>query len=244
MRLFAQGARLGLMAVVIAMACLFAPAIATAVEGDNEATSNAAPSEALPTDGQKMVSSSNTAAAQQEKDKQTLQENGGPGPIDLGDGNYVNPMQLPDSSFIYDITIADLAKADSYLNGQTVQVVGEVVGDSINAEIDSDFCWTVLADSAGNTVSVYMPIKDKALIDTYGRYGQTGTQLQARGVFSLSCDQHQGQTDIHSAHINLVRKGEVHRDSFEFENFIPGVVAVAIGLIMLFIYWRLRERLR
>lgn len=272
MKAFAENARLGLVAAVVAAVCLFAPIVALAedpVPADNQPsntapaanepsntaptdnpnatepsnTAPAEPAETLPTDGQKMVSPS-ASPEQQQKDKQVLQDSGGPGPIDLGDGNFINPMQLPDSSFIYDITISDLAKADSYLNGQTVQVVGEVVGDSINAEMDPDYCWIVLADSSGNTVSVYMPASQKSLIDTYGRYGQTGTQLQIRGLFSLSCDQHQGQTDIHSAHINVVRKGSVHRDELIFENFIPGAIAVGVGLVMLFIYWRMRERLR
>lgn len=272
MKAFFKSAHVGLLAVAIAAVCLIAPMAALAEDSDNNqsadvsnvtnetsnatnnaaegnqestssVTTNTAAAEALPSDGQKTVSPG-TSVEQKEDEKQILQDSDSPGPIDLGDGNYVNPMQLPDSSFIYDITIADLAKADTYLSGQTVQVVGEVVGDSINAEIDPEYCWTVLADASGNTVSVYMPASQKSLIDTYGRYGQTGTQLQVRGLFSLSCDQHQGQTDIHSTHVSVVRKGSVHRDEFVFSSFIPGFTVVGVGLLMLFVYWRLRERLR
>lgn len=45
---------------------------------------------------------------------------------------YVN--QLSDSSFLYETAIADLAEADSYYEGLTVLVKGEVVGDRVNDE--------------------------------------------------------------------------------------------------------------
>ena len=41
--------------------------------------------------------------------------------------NHVYVNQLSDSSFLYQTTIADLAQADSYYEGQTVFVQGEVV---------------------------------------------------------------------------------------------------------------------
>ena len=34
--------------------------------------------------------------------------------------NLINIQQLPDSSFIYDTSLEDLAGADSYYDGQTV----------------------------------------------------------------------------------------------------------------------------
>ena len=55
---------------------------------------------------------------------------------------YVN--QLSDSSFLYDTSIADLSQADSYYEGQTVLVKGEVVGDRINDESNGDYCWITL----------------------------------------------------------------------------------------------------
>ena len=49
--------------------------------------------------------------------------------------NAVNTQQLPDSSFIYDTSIVDLSGADAYYDNQTVQVTGEVIGDSIRAGV-------------------------------------------------------------------------------------------------------------
>ena len=58
--------------------------------------------------------------------------------------NAVNTQQLPDSSFIYDTSIGDLARADSYFDNQTVQVVGEAVGDAIRSGLDGRHRWITL----------------------------------------------------------------------------------------------------
>ena len=56
-----------------------------------------------------------------------------------GEGdNAVNTQQLPDSSFIYDTSIVDLSGADAYYDNQTVQVTGEVIGDSIRAGVSGE----------------------------------------------------------------------------------------------------------
>ena len=60
--------------------------------------------------------------------------------------NHVYVNQLSDSSFLYQTTIADLAQADSYYEGQTVLVQGEAVGDRINDEMQPDNCWVTLQD--------------------------------------------------------------------------------------------------
>ena len=66
---------------------------------------------------------------------------------DVSEDNLVNPQQKPDSSFIYDTSISALQEADSYLNNQTVQVTGEVIGDRIRAEFDPGYSWIVLQGS-------------------------------------------------------------------------------------------------
>ena len=68
--------------------------------------------------------------------------------------NHVYVNQLSDSSFLYQTTIADLAQADSYYEGQTVLVQGEVVGDRINDEMQPDNCWVTLQDDDPTNPSV------------------------------------------------------------------------------------------
>lgn len=157
--------------------------------------------------------------------------------------NLLNPQQKPDSSFIYDTSIDTLQKADPYLDGQTVQVTGEVVGDRIRAEFDPGFCWIVLQSNDGSytEVPVFLSTVLTEPIDTYGAYGRKGTTLQIRGTFHLACPDHEGLTDLHADTASVVAKGHSNEREFDIGAFLPGIVLVMVGLIMLLVFRHMRE---
>ena len=160
--------------------------------------------------------------------------------------NLLNPTQLPDSSFIYDASIIDLQNADSYMEGQTVQVTGEVIGDRIEDDLRPDYCWITLQANDGTyaEVAVYLPKSLSAVIDTYGAYGKRGTTLQVRGTFSMACTDHDGVTGIHADHASLVSRGAVSMPEFSIGRFLPGLILVIIGSALTIWYRYLSERRR
>ncbi len=147
---------------------------------------------------------------------------------------------------ILDVALADLEAADEYLNGQTVQVVGEVVGDRINAEWSNDHYWLTLEarDDSHAEVSVYVDEDMTELVDTYGVYGKTGTVLQIAGTFNLACDEHEGLSDLHADEVEVVSEGEEVAEEPNMMLLIPAVILVAVGLILVFVFYRMREGLR
>lgn len=164
---------------------------------------------------------------------------------DPDDGNVVNTQQPPDSSFIYDTSIPDLSTADTYYDNQTVQVVGEVIGDEIRSGLSNRHKWITLSSEGDSaTLSVYMTSEQAAKIDAYGKYGTRGTVLQVRGTFHLVCADHEGLSDLHAEVVTVVSRGEHHEDAFDFNDFVPGIVTVVVGLVMLGVFYWLRERQR
>ena len=167
-------------------------------------------------------------------------------PEDAGE-NTVDARQIADNSFLYDTSIYELSLADATYQGNTVQVVGEVVGDAIRAEENAGKVWITLESIENDhesSISVLMGEDLLGLIDTYGGYNHKGTTLQVRGVFYLACPSHEGIMDIHAENVVLIAKGSVSHDSFDINAFIPGFVLVAIGLLLTLIYTYLRERER
>lgn len=163
------------------------------------------------------------------------------------ENNAINTHQLPDSSFIYDTSIADLGGADTYYDNQTVQVVGEVIGDGILADMNGRHQWITLAASEEEstaTISVYMTNESAAKIDTFGAYSQQGTTLQVRGTFHLVCSEHEGLTDLHAESVSVVAPGVQKHDTFDFSAFVPGIVMVLIGLALMAVFYYVRERQR
>lgn len=161
----------------------------------------------------------------------------------VNEDNLVNPQQKPDSSFIYDTSISALQDADSYLNDQTVQVTGEVIGDRIRAEFDPGYSWIVLqgSDRVHSEIPVFVETESTEIIDTYGAYGRKGTTLQVRGTFHLICPEHEGLTDLHASAVTFVEKGSVTEQPFDVGAFLPGLMLVAIGFIMLIVFHQMRE---
>lgn len=157
--------------------------------------------------------------------------------------NSINVNQLPDSSFLYDTDMAELTQADSYHDGQTVQVQGEVVGDCINDEADPSSCWITLQDNDDLNplvVSVFMSRDLASVIDTYGGYNKVGTQLQVRGTFHLSCTEHQGMSDIHASVANVVEQGHHSENKVNAGVFVIAIV-VALAGIALFLYYSFKS---
>ena len=161
--------------------------------------------------------------------------------------NVVNQRQVADNSFLYDTSIYELTQADTTYQGKTVQIVGEVVCDSIRCEEDASKVWITLEEIEGDhesSISVLVSRDTLGLIDTYGAYNKKGTTLQIRGTFYLACPSHEGIFDIHADGVTLIARGSVTQDEFRLDEFIPGLILVIVGGVLTMIYLYLRERER
>ena len=160
-------------------------------------------------------------------------------------GNTVNVNQMPDSSFLYNTNISELSDAESFHDTQMVQVHGEVVGDCIADETDPNMCWITLQstdEEDSSVVMVLMTREQATLIDGYGNYNTIGTELQVRGIFYLSCPEHQGLSDLHAQEVTVVANA-TERDHEGHPGVIwVAVLAAGLGVMLFFIYGYMRER--
>lgn len=162
------------------------------------------------------------------------------------DENLVDPTQRADNSFIYDTTVAALFSQASLYDGRTVQVVGEVIGDRINAG-ERNRCWITLTETNADdksSISVLMTIEQTNQIIHYGRYGEVGTTLQVYGTYHQACDVHDGLPDIHVSASSVLAPGESVPDEFDLNAMVPGVVTIVIGLGLMAAFYFARERKR
>ncbi|WP_283169900.1 hydrolase [Curtanaerobium respiraculi] len=161
--------------------------------------------------------------------------------------NVINTQQMPDSSFLYDTSIYDLANADTSYDDAIVQVTGEVVGDAISDSTVAGKTWITLSSLDANregSIAVLIDDDDLDLIDTYGKYGATGTTLTVKGTFHLACGVHEGATDIHADEVKATAAGKATPDVFDIHDFIPGIVLVFVGALLTLLYHWMRERQR
>lgn len=238
----------GLLPVGSALVLADAPAAWAAVSNTaTAAAGSAGGSAAGAADSSTGDSPSDTASASESDE--SAQEEGprGATSVDGKGENKVDPTQRSDSSFIYDTDIATLIDSPGLYDGQTVQVVGEVVGDIIVVPGDGGYRWISLTSPESDepsTISVYLTETQTHQIDSLGRYGITGTMLQVRGIFYEANTEHEGASEIKATYVDVVEKGAQHPDTFDVGKFIPGALLVAVGLVLMFVFRVVRERQR
>lgn len=161
--------------------------------------------------------------------------------------NKVDTGQLPDGSFIYEAKIADLSADNTYYDNQTVQITGEVVGDRIAKEDHPDYCWitvSALPDENAGSIQVLVTKSQADLIDSYGRYGVTGSTVRIMGTFHTNCVSDEGMEDLHATSLTVIKPGQRTPDTFDPLKILGGVALVVLGLFLYMTYHRYRVRAR
>ena len=166
--------------------------------------------------------------------------------------NLIEPSQRADNSFVYDISIGDLTSSGEVYEGKEVQIQGEVVGDKVNDSSDSNCCWVVVS-SLGNegersdSISVYMSQAQASQIDTFGRYGLTGTTVSVLGEYHQVCDLHDGAMDIHAAgtgQVTIMKAGSTVDHPVQMWVIVVGIVLIALAAALSVAFYIMRERSR
>ena len=215
--------------------------VAYAEENQNgqAATGSSAAAESAETDGaRESEPTAVSSGSSQSADNATA--------LDSVGANVVDPTQRADNSFIYDTTIESLYDQAALYDGRTVQVVGEVVGDKISSD-EQGLCWITLTSVDSDepaSISVLISEDQAVQIDHFGRYGVTGTTFQVRGSYHQACSEHEGLPDIHATDSSVTSRGVEHPDTFSMDKFLWGLAAVAVGLLLMGIYYFARERSR
>ncbi len=248
---FATCALVGML-LMGALTCALAPASACA---DELGTANAAQNASANGTVQGSADAAGVPAEEQAGDVEGVSaaeavssdaETPGATSVDASEGNYVDPAQTADNSFIYDTSIASLAQEASFHDGRVVQILGEVVGDRISTDAPGHYWITVEAEESNDSSSISVLVSESQAekIDTYGRYGVVGTRVQVRGVYHQACDEHDGLADIHATSLEVSHPGVEMPDQFVLREFLPGIVLVAVGIALVVLFRIVRERTR
>jgi len=169
-------------------------------------------------------------------------------PAFADEDNSINTTQIPDNSFLFDVSLYDLVMVDTTLEGKTVQVTGEVVGDTFREGLTNDTKTWILLSSTEEDKEASIPVlintEDLDLIDSFGGYQNTGTTLRIRGTYHVACVTHGSACDIHADLVSAVSEGSSHKEEFDLKVFAPGAGLCVVGFGLWITYLVLRERRR
>lgn len=166
--------------------------------------------------------------------------------VDNDPENVINEAIGSDSSFVYETEISALNNQPHLYDKRTVQVTGEVVGDLIKAE-DPNYCWLIIQElSTGSDaqISLYVTPLQAQKIDMFGRYGVRGSIIKATGMFQEVDPELEGSQSLRTSELEVLEKGVITKPPFRLELFAPGICAVLLGCIVLYVFYRAHERQR
>lgn len=166
--------------------------------------------------------------------------------VDNDPENVINESIGSDSSFVYETEISALNNQPHLYDKRTVQVTGEVVGDLIKAE-DPNYCWLIIQElSTGSDaqISLYVTPLQAQKIDMFGRYGVRGSIIKATGMFQEVDPELEGSQSLRTSELEVLEKGVITKPPFRLELFAPGICAVLLGCVVLYVFYRAHERQR
>jgi hypothetical protein len=123
-------------------------------------------------------------------------------------------------------TGAELASAESGLEGATVELEGEVISERLAG--GKDHVWVnVLSD--GVAIGVWAPEAITRDLAVFGDWGHTGDTVLVTGVFREGCDEHGGDLDVHADELTLLERGIEREHPVSLWKFGIGIGGLAVA---------------
>jgi len=134
---------------------------------------------------------------------------------------------------------AELVAIDRNLDGATVTIVGEAIGEDLRA--GGDHRWVnVMLD--GTAVGVWMTNAEAATIEHFGDHSMRGDMLEVTGVVNIGCDTHGGEFDVHAERVEVTGRGAPIDHPLEPWKAVVGGIGLAIALLEARMFRVLRDQ--
>ena len=129
-------------------------------------------------------------------------------------------------------SLNDLIENGKEFDKKEVTVKGEAIGEALERK---DYTWININDTT-NAMGIYMTKEDANKVKTYGGYSKIGDTIQVSGQFNRACKEHGGDMDIHAKKVELVKKGEILKQTFPKTKVYIAAVSLIIVAILYKIY--------
>jgi hypothetical protein len=135
---------------------------------------------------------------------------------------------------------ADIVEAAMEIDGETVTLSGEAIGDVLHA--DATHVWVNVLGDTGVGIGVWLPGTDAEVITVLGDYDHRGDRVVVTGIVNAACDRHGGDLDVHSESIDVVEAGVASTRDAHPVRGIAGAVLLAVSAGMYVLYRRRKLR--
>ncbi|MCD8199442.1 MAG: hypothetical protein LUD25_00520 [Coriobacteriaceae bacterium] len=152
------------------------------------------------------------------------------------------PSEGSEESVVISTDTQMLTGVNRALDGATVTFTAEAIGDVIRAENGN--VWVNVLGNEGASLGVFMSAEDAAAITNLGDYDTEGSTVNIVGTYSVACQQHEGELDVHATSVEVLADGGTIMHAFSSQWVVVAVLLCVLGLILLLVYFVFRHRVR
>jgi aspartyl/asparaginyl-tRNA synthetase len=135
----------------------------------------------------------------------------------------------------------DLIENGKALDGKTVTIEGEAIGDMMKR---GDYSWLNISDGS-NAVGVWGKNSIIEEVTALGNYKQKGDTVKIQGEFHRACSEHGGDMDIHINNLTIIEKGQKVPQPLDYNKIkILSLLSLAAFITSIIYYklWNKRKK--
>lgn len=154
----------------------------------------------------------------------------------FGRGNVSSPYAVTpgeESAPVVETTVLEMLQSTAGSDGMRVTFSAEAVGEAINGA--NDHYWVNVADR-GHVIGVFMTPEQKDLVENWGGYGSKGSELRIIGILHTSCDDHNGELDVHAEMVAVISPGGSYTTEVSTSKMHLAIGLCAAGLVVWIAY--------
>ncbi len=134
--------------------------------------------------------------------------------------------------------INDLVENAMVLDGKTVIVTGEAIGEVLER---GKYAWVNIHDGS-NAIGIWMKIEDAKKITYFGDYRNIGDTVIITGTFSRACTEHGGDVDIHCSNLEIMNKGHVSKEELSASKVVFAAASLFVTSLLAVLYFKLMKK--
>jgi len=136
------------------------------------------------------------------------------------------------------ISINQLIENAKVMDGKTVVVQGEAIGEALER---GNNAWVNINDGT-NAIGIWLKLEDANKIKVFGDYLNIGDKVKVTGVFNRACVEHGGDMDIHAISIEVVENGYPVKEKVPSQKIAIGIILVVVTLMVTGFYFKIMKK--
>ncbi|WMJ79366.1 hypothetical protein RBU49_10740 [Clostridium sp. MB40-C1] len=129
---------------------------------------------------------------------------------------------------------SNLVENNKSLDGKYITVKGEAIGEPMKR---GNHTWINISDGS-TSIGIWMENAQAEKVITFGSYKNKGDIIKTKVLFNKSCNEHDGEIDLHASQVQVIENGYAVNHFFSDNRMVLSIALSMITAVLCFIYFK------